>query len=268
MEQAVNSGPIGIFDSGFGGLTVMKSIVERLPSYDYIYLGDNGRAPYGIRSFETVYQYTLECVQHLFDMGCPLVILACNTASAKALRSIQQHDLPKIAPDRRVLGIIRPTTELIGKLTQTKSVGVLGTKGTIQSQSYPIEIERFFPDVRVYQHACPIWVPLVETGEFEESAADYFIEKHLQLLLEQDADMDPLLLPKIMQYVPENIQVLSQGPIGAESLGDYLHRHPEMEKRCTQNGTRKFYTTDDTQSFDFQGSFFLGSPVKSEHLSI
>lgn len=270
-------GPIGVFDSGYGGLTVLKEIIAELPQYDYLYLGDNARTPYGNRGFETIHAYTLECVQHLFNMGCPLVILACNTASAKALRTIQQKDLPRIAPDRRVLGVIRPTTELVGTLTQTGEVGILATNGTVASESYPIEIHKFFPQVKVYQEACPMWVPLVENNEHEGSGADYFVKKHLDHILSEAPNIDtlvlgcthyPLLMQKIRENLPGGVTVLSQGKIVAHSLKDYLHRHPEMETRLSKQGTRKFYTTDDTQIFDRMAGIFFGKKVQSAHLAL
>ena len=270
--------PIGIFDSGYGGLTVFRSIADLLPGYDYIYLGDNARAPYGNRSFNTIHQYTWECVQMLFDMGCPLVILACNTASAKALRTIQQRDLLNEDPAKRVLGVIRPTAEIIGNYTNSKEIGVLGTKGTVQSGSYLIEINNFFPDVKVYQQACPLWVPLIENGEYDQPGADYFVKKYLDQVLAQSAKIDtlllacthyPLLQDKIKAYLPENIKVVPQGDIVAASLQDYLHRHPEMERRLTKKGTRQFFTTsDDTMDFDHHASIFFGEPVTSEYIAL
>lgn len=269
--------PIGIFDSGYGGLTVFRSIKEKLPQYDYLYLGDNGRAPYGNRSFETVYQYTLECVKWFFENGCPLVIIACNTASAKALRTIQQNDLPKLAPDHRVLGVIRPTAEVIGRYTQKRKVAVLGTKGTVASGSYPIEIHKFFPDIEIFQQACPLWVPLIENNEHNTPGADYFIEKYMQQLLAQSNEVDavllacthyPLIADKIKKHLPENVSVIGQGGIVADSLTDYLHRHPEMEQKITQNGSMRFFTTDDTSDFDNHASIFFGQPVQSEHLHL
>jgi glutamate racemase len=268
-------GPIGVFDSGYGGLTVLKEIVKHLPQYDYLYLGDNARAPYGPRSFETVYQYTLECVKHLFDKGCNLVVLACNTASAKALRTIQQKDLPLIDPSRRVLGVIRPTSEIIGNYTKTNHVGILATAGTVNSQSYLLEIEKFFPEVKVFQEACPMWVPLVEYNEFDNAGADYFIKKHLDNLLAKSSNIDtillacthyPLLLNKIKQFLPKHIEVLSQGEIVASSLKDYLQRHAEIESVCSKNGSRTFYTTDSKELFDERGSIFFGVQVKSIHM--
>jgi len=275
--------PIGIFDSGYGGLTIMREIVRALPHYDYVYLGDNARTPYGTRSFETVYHYTLECVQKLFEMGCPLVVLACNTASAKALRNIQQLDLPIVnAPEKRgqpvrVLGVIRPTTEVIGQFSKTAEVGILATKGTVLSDSYVVEIEKFFPEVRVFQEACPMWVPLVENGEFDQPGADYFVKQHIDRLMAQSPNIDtlllacthyPLLLPKIRQYAPANITILSQGEIVARSLVDYLHRHPDMAARCTQTGQRTFLTTDSPADFNQQATSFWGEPVEAKHLSL
>ena len=266
--------PIGIFDSGIGGLTVFRSIAEQLPGYDYIYLGDNSRAPYGNRSFNTIHQYTWECVQWLFKQGCPLVILACNTASAKALRNIQQLDLKHEDPAKRVLGVIRPTAEVIGNYTETKEIGVLGTKGTVQSESYKIEIGKFFPDVKVHQQACPLWVPLIENGEYDKPGADYFVKKYLDQVLAQSENIDTLLLActhypliqeKITTYLPAHIQVVSQGDIVAHSLVDYLHRHPEMESSISRGKTQRFFTTtDDTADFDYYGELFFGEKVKSE----
>jgi glutamate racemase len=269
--------PIGIFDSGYGGLTVLKAIAEELPSYDYLYLGDNARAPYGNRSFETVYEYTLECVQQLFSMGCELVILACNTASAKALRNIQQKDLPLLAPHKRVLGVIRPTTEIVGKYSKTGHVGVLGTTGTITSNSYPIEITKLYPQLTVHQEACPMWVPLVENNEMSTEGADYFVKKNLNSLLTKDKNIDtiilgcthyPLLIQNIKKFLPEGITLLSQGEIVAHSLTDYLKRHPEMEQKCSRGGGIQFFTTDSTENFDAAASLFFGAEVKSKHLAL
>lgn len=267
--------PIGVFDSGYGGLTVFKSIAKLLPQYDYVYLGDNMRAPYGNRSFKTIHQYTWECVQYMFKLGCPLVILACNTASAKALRTIQQHDLKDQDPSKRVLGVIRPTAEVIGNYTKTKEIGVLGTKGTVQSGSYLLEIEKFFPDVKVYQQACPLWVPLIENAEYDKPGADYFVKQYLDQIQAQSPNIDTLLLActhypvleeKIKAYLSQNIQVVSQGDIVAQSLVDYLHRHPEMEAKLTKNSIPKFYTTsDDTLDFDHHASIFYSEPVKSHY---
>jgi len=270
--------PIGIFDSGYGGLTVFRSIANLLPEYDYVYLGDNARAPYGNRSFNTIHQYTWECVQILFNMGCPLVILACNTASAKALRTIQQRDLLNEEPTKRVLGVIRPTAEVIGDYSKSKEIGVLGTKGTVQSGSYLIEINHFFPDVKVHQQACPLWVPLVENGEHDQPGADYFVKKYLDQVLAQSDKIDtlllacthyPLLQEKIEAYLPANIQVVPQGDIAAKSLEDYLQRHPEMEQKLTKGGTQEFFnTSDDTLDFDHHASMFFGEPVKSEYIPL
>ncbi|MFY7899279.1 MAG: glutamate racemase [Chitinophagaceae bacterium] len=267
-----NKGCIGIFDSGYGGLTIMKEIVAELPSYNYMYLGDNARAPYGTRSFETVYQYTLSCVQWFFNQGCPLVILACNTASAKALRTIQQNDLPKIDSEKRVLGVIRPTTEVIGQFTKTNNVGILGTNGTVISNSYPIEIEKFYPNVQVYQEACPMWVPLVENNEQESDGANYFVQQHIQRLLQQQPNIDtillacthyPLLLPKIQQFTPTGIQIVTQGTIVAKSLAAYLQKHTHIANNCLQEEKRLFYTTDSAKSFNEKASIFWGEDIAS-----
>lgn len=273
MQQ--QAAPIGIFDSGYGGLTVMQEIVKTLPQYDYIYLGDNARSPYGNRSFDTIYEYTLQAVNWFFKQGCQLVILACNTASAKALRTIQQKDLPIIAPGRRVLGVIRPTTEAIGSFTHTNEVGIVATKGTVNSNSYPIEINKFFPQVKVYQHACPMWVPLVENNEHEKPGADYFIQQDINALLAAGKNIDvlllgcthyPLLKQKIKQYLPAQVQLLAQGEIVAQSLAQYLQRHPEIEAACSKNGKRSFNTTDDTADFDNHAAIFYGERVHSQHV--
>ncbi|WP_374950622.1 glutamate racemase [Mucilaginibacter sp.] len=270
--------PIGVFDSGIGGLTVFRSIVEQLPGYDYIYLGDNGRSPYGNRSFKTIHQYTWECVQWMFKQGCPLVILACNTASAKALRTIQQQDLPKSHPDKRVLGVIRPTAEVIGNYTTSKQIGVLGTTGTVQSGSYLLEIEHFAPALKVYQQACPLWVPLIESGEHDKPGADYYVQLYLDQLMQQSPDIDtvllacthyPLLYNKIKAHLPGHIKVVSQGDIVAASLVDYLQRHAGIEQVLTKTGNRKFYTTmDDVMNFDHNASVFLGNEIKSEFVDV
>jgi len=274
----LNNQPIGIFDSGYGGLTVFRSIADQLPGYDYIYLGDNARAPYGNRSFNTIHEYTWECVQLLFEMGCPLVILACNTASAKALRTIQQQDLKNEDPTKRVLGVIRPTAEVIGNYSQTKNIGVLGTKGTVQSESYLIEINNFFPDVKVHQQACPLWVPLIENGESDHPGADYFVKKYLDQVLTQSDQIDtillacthyPLLQEKITAYLPAYIKVVPQGDIVAKSLKEYLDRHPEMEHKLTRDSTQQFFTTsDDTADFDHHASIFFGEQVKSKYIPL
>lgn len=270
-------GSIGVFDSGYGGLTVLKEIVKELPQYSYLYLGDNARAPYGPRSFDTVYQYTLQAVEWFFDQGCSLVILACNTASAKALRTIQQKNLPQIAPDKRVLGVIRPTTEVLGQYTRTNKVGIVGTAGTVQSNSYPIEIAKFYPDIKVYQEACPMWVPLIENNEYNSPGADYFVEKHLHNLLKQDTDIDtlllacthyPLLMEKLRHFTPQHITILSQGDIVAKSLAEYLLRHPEIEDKCLQKASIEFYTTDNTTDFDNKATIFWGERVQSKHAII
>lgn len=269
--------PIGVFDSGYGGLTVLRSITERLPEYDYIYLGDNARTPYGNRSFETVYHYTLECVQWFFAQGCPLVILACNTASAKALRTIQQKDLPRIAPDNRVLGVIRPSAEIIGNYSESGHVGILATQGTVVSESYPMEIGKFFPQLKVHQEACPMWVPLIENNEHHSHGADYFVKQHIRNLMEKGELIDtvllacthyPLLQEKIQEYLPVGVKLLSQGDIVATSLADYLERHPEMESRCAKGGSRRFYTTDSARDFENHASSFFGQAVHAEHIDI
>jgi len=269
--------PIGVFDSGYGGLTVLKEIISTLPAYDYLYLGDNARAPYGPRSFDTVHQYTLQCVKWFFSQGCELVILACNTASAKALRTIQQQDLPLIGQQKRVLGVIRPTTEKIAAFTRTGNVGILGTSGTVLSASYPIEINKFHPGLNVYQEACPMWVPLIENNEFNSPGADYFVKKHIDNLLSKSAEIDcillacthyPLMIDKINQFVPPDTKVLSQGSIVARSLQNYLMRHPEIDKNCSKTGKKDFYTTDSTEDFDNHAAVFFGLPVKSTHLAL
>ncbi|MFN6374106.1 MAG: glutamate racemase [Chitinophagia bacterium] len=269
--------PIGVFDSGLGGLTVLKEIHALMPEYDYLYLGDNARAPYGTRDFETVYQYTLEAVKWLFDQGCPLVILACNTASAKALRTIQQRDLPHLAPNKRVLGVIRPTTEVIGDYTESDHIGILGTQGTVDSGSYVIEIGKFFPDVHVHQQACPTWVPLVESGQYDSPEADKEIQSCLQQLAVQSPLIDtillacthyPLLYPRIRAALPEHIQVVSQGEIVASSLQEYLLRHPDMASRISTSGNLKFCTTGDPEQFGHAASLFWGNEVVAERVNI
>ena len=267
--------PIGVFDSGYGGLTILKELVHRLPDYDYLYLGDNARAPYGTRSFDTVYQYTLEAVQWFFKQGCELVVLACNTASAKALRSIQQKDLAAFGPSKRVLGVIRPTAEVIGRFSESGQLGVLATKGTVVSESYVLEIAHFFPEMTVFQQACPMWVPLIENGEHQGIGADYFVEDCLSQLMAQSPAIDtillacthyPLLMSKIAQFIPSHIQVVSQGEIVAQSLANYLERHPAMAENCSKNGRIRFCTTDSTTDFDEKGAIFFGKPLKSEHI--
>lgn len=266
-------GAIGVFDSGYGGLTILSRIRNLLPEYDYIYLGDNARTPYGTRSFEVVYEFTLQAVNRLFEMGCHLVILACNTASAKALRTIQQHDLPGIDPSRRVLGVIRPTAECIGSLTHTRHVGVLATAGTIKSESYVLEIRKLHPDIIVTGEACPMWVPLVENNEFDKPGADYFVRQYIDGLLDKDSKIDavilgcthyPLLYDKIRAYMPSDIAVIPQGDYVAASLKDYLHRHPEMDIRCLKHGTCQFYTTESVDKFRESASIFLDCPIDVE----
>lgn len=272
-----NPGPIGIFDSGYGGLTILNKIREKLPQYDYIYLGDNARSPYGTRSFEIVYEFTLQAVNKLFEMGCHLIILACNTASAKALRSIQINDLPNIDASRRVLGVIRPTVERIGDITASRHVGILATAGTIRSESYPMEIHKLFPDIKVSGVACPMWVPLVENNEAHSEGADYFIRKYIDQLMEKDPKIDtillgcthyPILLPKIQRYVPKNIRVVPQGEYVADSLKDYLKRHPEMDRKCMRNGSCLFYTTEAEEKFTESASTFLKQKVKATRISL
>ena len=271
------SSPIGIFDSGYGGLTVFKSIQELLPQYDYLYLGDNVHAPYGPRSFKTVYEYTLSCVTWMLAQGCPLVILACNTASARALRTIQQRDLPLMGADKRVLGIIRPTAEVIGNYTKTGAVGILGTLGTILSGSYEAEIAHFAPDVKVFGEACPMWVSLVEAGEQESPGADFFVQQHIDRLLAAHSKIDtvllacthyPLLLPKIEAALPAGVRAVAQGPIVAQSLQDYLQRHPQMEARISTGAPPVFYTTESAEAFDGPAAQFWGRPVHSRAVDL
>ncbi len=269
--------PIGVFDSGYGGLSILREITAALPQYDYIYMGDNARAPYGTRDFDTVYEYTLQCVKWFFSQGCQLVILACNTASAKALRTIQQHDLPEIGPSRRVLGVIRPTSEVIGNYSKSGHVGIMGTNGTVQSNSYVIEIEKFFPHINVSQEACPMWVSLVENNEYQSPGADYFVKKHIDHLLQKDASIDtillacthyPLLMDKIKKYTPGGISVISQGHIIAAGLADYLQRHPEIDDKCSKHGSRKFYTTGEPADFNNHASLFYGEDITCEKIHL
>ena len=273
----IDKHPIGIFDSGYGGLTVFGAIAERLPDYDYIYLGDNARAPYGDHSFEAIYQYTLECVEWLFSQGCQLVILACNTASAKALRTIQQKVLPVKYPNHRVLGVIRPTAEVIGDFTHSKIIGVMGTRGTVSSESYLLEINKFFPDVSVKQQSCPMWVPLVENNEHLGAGADFFIDKYLRELLKQDFRIDtillacthyPLLIPKIEAVLPDKIRLVSQGSIVAESLKKYLDSHIEIKEKLFVGAMRSFYTTGDKDVFNEHASVFFGRQIVSAHVAL
>ncbi|WP_294630647.1 glutamate racemase [uncultured Bacteroides sp.] len=279
MKQHLSQipGPIGVFDSGYGGLTILDKIREVLPEYDYIYLGDNARAPYGPRSFEVVYEFTRQAVSKLFEMGCHLVILACNTASAKALRSIQMNDLPAIDPSRRVLGVIRPTVECVGAISRNRHIGVLATAGTIKSESYPLEIHKLFPDIQVSGEACPMWVPLVENNEYQNEGADYFIRKYIDRLLSKDPQIDtvilgcthfPLLLPKIRQYIAKDINVVAQGEYVAESLKDYLKRHPEMEAKCTKSGNCQFYTTEAEEKFSESASTFLNRQISVKRIAL
>lgn len=270
-------GPIGIFDSGYGGLTILHGIRQLLPEYDYLYLGDNARAPYGPRSFDVVYEFTRQAVVKLFEMGCHLVILGCNTASAKALRSIQQIDLPKIDPERRVLGVIRPTAEVIGSLTKTRHVGVLATEGTIKSESYNLEIRKLYPDIQVSGVACPFWVPLVEYNEADSPGADYFVKKRIDQIMRLDSQIDtlilgcthyPLLMPKILKYLPQGVRVVPQGEYVAESLKSYLERHPQIEQRCARNGRVNYLTTENPEKFKEQAQIFLHEPVEVENISL
>lgn len=271
------AGPIGIFDSGYGGLTIYNEIKKLLPEYDYIYLGDNARTPYGTRSFDVVYEFTRQAVRYLFARGCQLVILACNTASAKALRSIQQLDIPTLDPNRRVLGIIRPTVESIGEVTNSRHVGVLATEGTIKSLSYPLEIRKLFPDIEVTGEACPIWVPLVETNEFNSEGADFFVKRHIDNLLARDREIDtiilgcthyPILIDKIKKYVPKGVTLLTQGTAVAASLKDYLQRHPEMDALCTKGGETTFCTTEADGKFGNQASLFLQQQIDVETVTL
>lgn len=280
MEKTIHSakpGPIGVFDSGYGGLTILDRIRHRLPQYDYIYLGDNARAPYGSRSFEIVYRFTLQAVEKLFSMGCHLVILACNTASAKALRSIQQHDLPLIDPHRRVLGVIRPTVEVVGDLTSTRHVGVLATSGTVKSESYLLELEKLHKDITVTSMACPMWVPLIEYGEYENEGADYFIKKYIDRLFTADPLIDtlilgcthyPIIASRIEKFLPQGVKLVCQGDYVAESLASYMDRHPEMDARCTRGGTTRFYTTEAAEKFAESASVFLRQQIEVESLEL
>ncbi len=270
-------GPIGVFDSGYGGLTILGKFRELLPQYDYLYLGDNARTPYGTRSFEVVYEFTLQAVRRLFELGCPLVIIACNTASAKALRSIQQNDLPYLDPSRRVLGVIRPTAECIGSITKTRHVGLLATAGTVKSGSYPLEIRKLFPDIQVTGMACPLWVPLVENNEADSEGADYFVRKYISRLLAEDSAIDtlilgcthyPLLINKIRQFTPPHIRLVSQGEYVSRSLRDYLSRHPEMDGRCLKNGRCEFLTTESVEKFRECASVFLKQDVDVRSITL
>jgi glutamate racemase len=270
-------GAIGIFDSGYGGLTILEEIKNTLPEYDYIYLGDNARSPYGTRSFDVVYKYTLECVTKLFEMGCHLVILACNTASAKALRTIQQIDLPTLDPERRVLGIIRPTVEVLKSISDTKFVGIFATPGTVQSESYPIEAHKICPDIHIIMEACPMWVPLIENNEHLSKGAEYFIKKNIQQLLGKESRIDrvilgcthyPLIKSVIRKFLPEEIEIISQGKIVAASLKEYLERHPEIDRRCTKNHHIEYYTTESPEKFMSSASIFLQQNIRANHLKL
>lgn len=270
-------GPIGVFDSGYGGLTILSQIRERMPEYDFLYLGDNARTPYGTRSFEVVYEFTSQAVRTLFDMGCQLVILACNTASAKALRTIQQIDLPKIDPRKRVLGIIRPTVEYLGDITSTRHVGILATSGTIKSQSYPLEIKKLFPDITASGEACPMWVPLVENNEAQSEGTDYFVGRHIDNLLAKDDKIDtiilgcthyPILYDKIRRHTPEHIKVITQGEYVGRSLMNYLERHPEMDALCTKQGTCRFLTTESVEIFRQYASIFFDNDIDVKSVAL
>ena len=277
MQLPTAPGPIGIFDSGYGGLTILHGIRQLLPQYDYLYLGDNARAPYGPRSFDVVYEFTLQAVTRLFQMGCHLVILGCNTASAKALRTIQQNDLPKLDAHRRVLGIIRPTAEIIGSLTHSRHVGIFATEGTIKSESYDLEIHKLFPDIQVSGVACPFWVPLVEYNEADSPGADYFVKKRIDQMLSLDPAVDtvilgcthyPLLLPKIRQYMPPGIRIVSQGEYVARALLSYFAHHPEIEQRCTKGGHTHYLTTENPEKFKEQAQLFLREPVEVDNITL
>lgn len=270
-------GPIGVFDSGYGGLTILHGIRQLLPEYDYVYLGDNARAPYGMRSFDVVYEFTRQAVVKLFEMGCHLVILGCNTASAKALRTIQQHDLPSLDSNRRVLGVIRPTAEVIGSLTKNRHVGLLATEGTVKSGSYQLEIQKFFPDIQVSGIACPFWVPLVEYNEADSPGADYFVKKRLDALARKDPLIDtiilgcthyPLLMPKIEKYKRPGVRIVAQGEYVANSLKDYLKRHPEMNEKCTKTGTCQYFTTENSIRFQEQAQVFLHEKIQVIHVNL
>ena len=281
IDQAISasvghSGPIGVFDSGYGGLTVLRSLTEALPDADFIYLGDNARAPYGNRSFSLIYSFTLEAVRYLFARGCQLVIIACNTASAKALRSIQQRDLPGIDAARRVLGVIRPTAETVGAITRTGNIGLFGTPGTVASHSYDMELAKLHPGIKLFSHACPMWVPLVENLEADGPGADYFVKRDIDKLLAMAPDIDtvilgcthyPLLLKKIRQYIPDGVTVLPQGKIVADSLLDYLKRHPEIDARITRGGTTEYVTTEEPEKFSQLATVFMGADLTAKRVA-
>src|SRR6218665_1993618 len=271
------SGPIGVFDSGYGGLSVLSELQKKLPDYDYLYLGDNARAPYGSRSFDVIYEYTWEAVQHLFDQGCSLVILACNTASAKALRNIQQKQLPLLDTTKRVLGVIRPSTEALEQNSTSKHVGILATEGTVRSESYLIELGKMSPDLIVTQQACPMWVPLIENNAFDSPGGTYFLQKDLISLLEQDPKIDtillacthyPLIKHRLEELLPDNIQVIAQGELVANSLSDYMKRHPEIDTLCSKNGNTRYLTTENASDFSVKASNFLGENIIAEHIHL
>mgnify|MGYP002678708420 FL=1 len=272
-----NPGPIGVFDSGYGGLTILHGIRQRLPEYDFMYLGDNARAPYGSRSFEVVYQFTRQAVLKLFSMGCQLVILGCNTASAKALRSIQQRDLPQWDENRRVLGIIRPTAEVIGQLTTSRHVGLLATPGTILSGSYEMEIAKLFPDIKLSGIGCPLWASIVEANEADSPGADYFVKKRIDMLMRKDPEIDavilgcthyPLLMSSIVKHVPTGVRIIPQGEYVANSLRDYLNRHTAMDERLTKNGTCQYFTTESEDKFEETAQIFLHEKVNVKHVDL
>jgi glutamate racemase len=277
VNLSSTAGPIGIFDSGYGGLTILHGIRQLLPQYDFLYLGDNARAPYGPRSFDVVYEFTRQAVIRLFQEGCQLVILGCNTASAKALRSIQQNDLPFIDTRRRVLGIIRPTAEVIGSLTESRHVGILATEGTIKSNSYNLEIQKLHPDIKVSGVACPFWVPLVEYNEADSPAADYFVEKQINELMRKDPEIDtvilgcthyPLLMSKILKYIPRGVRVVPQGEYVADSLRSYFLNHPEMEQLCSKGGNVRYLTTENPDKFSESAMLFLHERIEVEKISL
>ena len=277
MMLPSNPGPIGIFDSGYGGLTILHGLRQLLPQYDYMYLGDNARAPYGSRSFEVEYKFTRQAVLKLFSMGCHLVILGCNTASAKALRSIQQRDIPELDPTRRVLGIIRPTAEVIGNITKSNHVGLLATEGTIKSQSYDLEIAKLWPDIKVSGVACPLWAAIVEANEADSPGADYFVKKRIEQLMRKDADIDtiilgcthyPLLMNSIVKNLPDGVRVVPQGMYVAESLKNYLKRHQDVDKMITQGGTCQYLTTESEEKFKESAQIFLHEKVEVKHVDL
>lgn len=277
LQCSRERGPIGVFDSGYGGLTILRQIRRLMPQYDYLYLGDNARTPYGTRSFDLVYEFTLQAVRYLFEQGCHLVILACNTASAKALRSIQQRDLPLLDPQRRVLGVIRPTVEVVGNISRTRHVGIMATPGTIRSHTYELEIAKLCPDIQVTGEACPMWVPLVENDEYDSPGADYFVSKRIESLLSRDPLIDsvilgcthyPLLLGKIRQYMPAGVHIIEQGSYVAESLKDYLCRHPEMAERITTGGSARFLTTEQAETFQSKATVFMGQSLEAQRVQL